>query len=131
MSDTWVYDKTHPDGNNTIKTDKNFKPTESDLPVKEQRRLSETHHKDEQPKSMVSLTPEDAGQTPEKVLQRRRSSVSSQSSLNRRGSRKATGSFGGGSGMQPLTSLSSEEKDKVLNSTSNPLYFSEGLAGSK
>lgn len=124
--DTWAYDKIHPEGFNTLKGDENFKPPEADIPVAEQRKLSETQHKRERSAAMVSLTPEDADSNPEAVLQRRRSSVSCQKP-GRRSSRKATGSYGGDADLKPLSSLSSTDKKNILESGNNPLFFTSGL----
>lgn len=115
----WEYDKQHPEGANTLKDDTDFKPREADLSVNRQRSLSNTSHKNERGSPMVSLTPEDIGESPEKVLQRRRSSVSSQSS--RASSRRATGSFGQTDAIKPLTSFTAEQKHSILHATSNPL----------
>lgn len=126
QSDTWAYDKLHPEGFNTLKGDENFKPREADIPVSEQRKLSETHHKREKSAFMVSMTPEDVNADPQSVLQRRRSSVSSQKQGNL-SSRKATGSYGSDSDLKPLSSLSSADKKNIVESGNNPLFFTSGL----
>ena len=123
-NNVWEYDATHPKGVDTLTGD-HLKPVQSDIPVEQERRLSSTQHKYEAPQPMTTVSPEDAGQDPKTVLERRRSSVSAR----KPSSRKATGSFGGGEdSLKPLSGLSSEEKKSVLESQGNdPLYFSEDL----
>lgn len=122
-SNVWEYDVTHPKGVDTLTGD-HFKPVQSDIPVEQERRLSATQHKFEEPAPLSTISPEEAGKDPKTVLERRRSSVSAR----KPSSRKPTGSFGGEDTLKPLSGLSSEEKKAVLESHGNdPLYFSEDL----
>lgn len=102
----------------TFKEDGDFKPVGSDVPPHIERRLTDTHHKDERPEDSSSgigaaRTEQEADVDPRQHIQRRKSSVS----VKRRSSRKATGSFGGDDGLGELTSGSQQQG----------LFFDQGL----
>jgi hypothetical protein len=104
----------------TYKDDTDFEPVESHIPVHVERRLTMTHHKDEDPGEGIGVARTNSlgEEDPETLLIRRRSSVVSS---KRRGppSRRATGSFGTTDELKPLTNANGDEPA--------PLFFANGL----
>ncbi|CAN6624745.1 hypothetical protein TRVA0_010S00606 [Trichomonascus vanleenenianus] len=102
----------------TFPEDKDFKPVDADIPVEVERKLTMTSHKDEDTVesgigvARKSSTDEDV----KEQVAKRRGSVASNSS---RGppSRKATGSYGTGDDLKPLT----------VGGGDQPLFFANGL----
>ncbi|KAF5094470.1 hypothetical protein D0Z00_003517 [Geotrichum galactomycetum] len=105
----------------TLPADYDFKPVDADIPVNLERKLTQTHHKDENPLldgtgiGVAQLPSETGVSDPREAVARRRSSVTAPP--NRRPSRKATGSFG----VEPLTSLEPQPQ------ASADLFFAGGL----
>lgn len=122
----------------TLPYDQDFEPVQSGIPVSVERRLTQTNHKDE---ALAALTSgigvargvndgtgsEAVPQTPsdphEAIAQRRNSVLSSTGGLQRRPSRRPTGSFGVEDGLAPLTPAD----DPTSKSGAAPLFFSGGL----
>lgn len=102
-SSVFSYDLSH--DASTYTNDSEFKPVGSDIPPHVERRLTDTHHKDERPDMSsagigAARTEHETELEPHQHIERRRSSVS----VKRRSSRKATGSFGGDEELGGLTS---------------------------
>lgn len=105
----------------TLPEDKDFKPIGADIPVHVERRLTMTHHKDEEIDGGIGVARhpnDDVTEDPQRALQRRRSSVATANPKGRHQStlsRKATGSFG----VDDLKPLSTNEQPG--------LFFEGGL----
>lgn len=105
----------------TLPADHDFKPVEADIPVSVERKLTETHHKEENPIAdgtgigVAQLPDEIATESNREAVARRRSSVTAPP--NRRPSRKATGSFG----VEPLTTIENQPQE------GGGLFFAGGL----
>lgn len=113
-SSVFSYDLKH-ETNSTLPYDTEFEPVHANIPVHMERRLTQTNHKEEALAALhsgigVARGPEDDKNVPaqEAVIKRRDSVISSaaggEPQLQRRPSRKPTGSYGVEDGLQPLTS---------------------------
>ncbi|KAG5358084.1 Phosphatidylinositol 4,5-bisphosphate-binding protein [Yarrowia sp. B02] len=118
--DVFEYDAENPDAGNTLKAEKDeFVPAHADTPVHVERRLTQSHHKDDG--DVAQNAPRDhteVGADAHELVERQRKY--SVSSTGKRGppSRKATGSYGTTDDLKPLAEAGSESKG---------LFFANGL----
>lgn len=118
----------------TLPYDTDFQPVGADIPVNVERRLTQTHHKDEAAAALTSgpgvarnpTNPDEFNEPPEQALLKRRDSINPSGGQgadtnkpSRKLSRRATGSFGVDDGLKPLTSVKPESE--------GGLFFSDGL----
>ncbi|ANB11711.1 Slm1p [Sugiyamaella lignohabitans] len=119
QASVFTYDLTHTAA--TLPDDKDFKPVGSEIPVHIERRLTATRHKEEEIEGTgigIARHPDEAQESEEALISRRRSSVASHKRPQRAPSRKATGSYGTDE-LKPLSPVEASEPA--------PLFFANGL----